>query len=204
MDTKDIEYQIKYFSRLAQYIDAGVSLKRTLECLADTFQDEEKEKIIKQKEEIEKGNTLSRILKEQNFDEASVKLVQAGEIGGVLDETSIKAAEYLKIKRKNSMLEEASVYDLFALLMESGAPILQILEVVPNYTSNAELSNALKDARVALRKGEILQDIVRKYPKIFNEPIGSYLAIGEEIGTLDVNLRKIADYLKAEAERVII
>ena len=76
------------FNQLAITIDAGIPLVLALQLVADSAEHEDSKKILLNvKETIEKGKTLADAMSEHPdfFDKYSVALVNAGEVGGILD-----------------------------------------------------------------------------------------------------------------------
>lgn len=100
--------EIVIFSRqFATMIDAGLPLVQCLDILANQQAHIGFKKILYEiKAEVESGSTFADALRKhpQVFDQLFVSLVQAGEIGGILDTIFVRIANYLekadKLKRK--------------------------------------------------------------------------------------------------------
>jgi type IV pilus assembly protein PilC len=84
-------------------------------------------------------------------------------------------------------------------LLASGVPILQALETVAGALDNEVISGAVLDARTAVREGERVGDPLER-SKLFPPMIIQMIAIGEETGTLDSMLEKVADFYESEVE----
>ena len=86
-----------------------------------------------------------------------------------------------------------------ATLMTSGVPILQALETVAGAVDNEVLSTAILDARTAVREGERLGEPLER-SKMFPPMVVQMISIGEETGSLDTMLSKVADFYEAEVD----
>ncbi len=87
-------------------------------------------------------------------------------------------------------------------LLESGVPILQALETVAGALDNEVLSSAVLDARAAVREGERLGEPLER-AKLFPPMVVQMISIGEETGSLDAMLAKVADFYESEADAAI-
>lgn len=84
-------------------------------------------------------------------------------------------------------------------LFSSSVPILQALSIVERVVENEVLGNVLKVSRSSLEKGESLTEPMRKH-WIFPPLVTQMIAIGEQTGSLDLMLGKVADFYEAEVE----
>ena len=89
-----------------------------------------------------------------------------------------------------------------ALLMESGTPILQAIEISGAVVSNKVYSNVLEKVYTDLRKGELLSTSLGKSGE-FPALIEQLVATGEESGRVDVLLRKAAEFYEREIRNVV-
>ena len=87
-------------------------------------------------------------------------------------------------------------------LMTSGVPILQALETVAGAVDNEVLSTAILDARTAVREGERLGEPLER-SKMFPPMVVQMISIGEETGSLDTMLAKVADFYEAEVDAML-
>lgn len=89
-----------------------------------------------------------------------------------------------------------------ATLLTSGVPILQSLETVAGSVANDILSDAILDARARVREGDVISEPLRK-SKMFPPMVIQMVAIGQESGSLDTMLSKIADFYDGEVDAAI-
>jgi len=89
-----------------------------------------------------------------------------------------------------------------ATLMTSGVPILQALETVAGAIDNAVLETAVLDARTAVREGQRLGEPLER-SKLFPPMVIQMISVGEETGSLDSMLNKVADFYEAEVDAML-
>lgn len=87
-------------------------------------------------------------------------------------------------------------------LLTSGVPILQALETVAGVVGNAVVSDAVLESRARIREGEKIADPLQK-SKMFPPMVVHMVSVGEESGSLDHMLNKIADFYENEVEMTI-
>lgn len=87
----------------------------------------------------------------------------------------------------------------FSTLLSSGVPILQALETVAGALDNAIISAALLDARNAIREGERIAEPLQR-SKLFPSMVLQMITIGEETGSLDSMLTKVAEFYESEVD----
>ena len=87
-------------------------------------------------------------------------------------------------------------------LLVSGVPILQALETVAGSVDNDIISDAILSARSAIREGEQIGDPLQR-SGLFPPMVIQMIAIGEETGSLDTMLSKIADFYEAEVDATL-
>lgn len=87
-------------------------------------------------------------------------------------------------------------------LLTSGVPILQAMETVSGTVGNAIMSDAVLDARARIREGDRIGDPLEQ-SKMFPPMVVHMIGVGEESGSLDYMLQKIADFYEAEVEATL-
>jgi type IV pilus assembly protein PilC len=86
-----------------------------------------------------------------------------------------------------------------SMLLRSGVPILQALEIVAETVNNRVVSNAIEDVQVSVREGESMAKPLAKHA-VFPPMVVQMLAVGEETGQVDTMLEKVAQFYDAEVE----
>jgi len=87
-------------------------------------------------------------------------------------------------------------------LLASGVEILKSIELVGRVTGNIIIENTLRETRDMIRQGQRLAEPLRE-SSLFPPMMVAMTAIGEESGSLDQMLGKLADFYEAEVEYVV-
>ncbi|MCS7301394.1 MAG: type II secretion system F family protein [Fimbriimonadales bacterium] len=87
-------------------------------------------------------------------------------------------------------------------LLASGVPILQAMETVAGVVGNAVVADAVIESRSRIREGEKIADPLQR-SKMFPPMVVHMVSVGEESGSLDHMLNKIADFYENEVEMTI-
>jgi type IV pilus assembly protein PilC len=89
-----------------------------------------------------------------------------------------------------------------SVLMRSGVPILQALDIVKETVNNATLSAAVQDVASSVKEGESIARPLERH-EVFPPMVVQMIAVGEETGALDTMLGKIADFYDQEVEATV-
>jgi type IV pilus assembly protein PilC len=87
-------------------------------------------------------------------------------------------------------------------LLTSGVPILQAMETVAGVVGNSVMSDAVYDARARIREGDQIGGPLEA-SKLFPPMVVHMISVGEESGSLDYMLAKIAEFYEAEVEATL-
>ena len=87
-------------------------------------------------------------------------------------------------------------------LLRSGVPLLEALEAANDVAENAVYSRLARDLSVALREGSSIAAALER-SSLFEGLFLQLLRVGEETGTLDVMLLRIADYYDLDVETAV-
>lgn len=87
-------------------------------------------------------------------------------------------------------------------LLTSGVPILQAMETVAGVVGNTIMSDAILDSRARIREGDRIGEPLEA-SKLFPPMVVHMIGVGEESGSLDYMLQKIADFYEAEVEATL-
>lgn len=130
----DLSLFCRQFSTM---IDAGVSLVRCLDVLADQSQSAKLRRIINDmRSEVEAGNTLSKAMAKYPtvFDNLFVGLIRAGEVGGVLEEALQRLSGFLEkdleLRRK---VQAAMTYPAIVSVLALGIVIFLVTFILPKF-----------------------------------------------------------------------
>jgi type IV pilus assembly protein PilC len=89
-----------------------------------------------------------------------------------------------------------------ASLYASAVPVLQSLSIAEKVVGNLVISKYLRDSQDSLRRGRSLSEPLRK-AWVFPPLVSQMIAIGEETGSLDEMLGKIADFYEKDVENMV-
>ncbi|OAT74355.1 type II secretion system F family protein [Parageobacillus thermoglucosidasius] len=84
-------------------------------------------------------------------------------------------------------------------LFSSSVPILQALSIAENVVENEVIGKVMRQARDSLERGQSLAEPLKKH-WAFPPLVTQMIAIGEETGSLDAMLAKVADFYEAEVD----
>src|SRR5262249_13023257 len=130
----DLSVMCRQFSTM---VDAGVSLVRCLNVLAEQSPNPKlKRIIIDLQAEVEAGNTLSRAMQKypRVFSNLFVGLIRAGEVGGVLEESLQRLSDFLEkdveLRRK---VKSAMTYPTIVLVVALAIVIGLVTFILPKF-----------------------------------------------------------------------
>ncbi len=89
-----------------------------------------------------------------------------------------------------------------ALLMESGTPILQAIEIAAAVVNNKLYSGCLEKAYSNLRQGELLSASL-EHTGVFPPLVTQLVSTGEESGRVDELMRKAAEFYEREIRNIV-
>ncbi len=115
------------------------------------------------------------------------------------DKFKLKVPVFGKLNHKVAL---ARFSRTLGTLLTSGVPILQALETVAGTVSNVVMSDAIMEARARIREGDRIGDPLVK-SKLFPPMVVQMISIGEESGSLDAMLSKIADFYEDEVDAAL-
>jgi type IV pilus assembly protein PilC len=87
----------------------------------------------------------------------------------------------------------------FSTLMHAGVPILGALDIVGDTAGNVVISRAVASVKESVRQGTGMAKPLGEHP-VFPPMVVQMIAVGEDTGSLDTMLRKIADFYDEEVE----
>ncbi len=99
-------------------------------------------------------------------------------------------------------VEIASFSRTLASLLSSGVPMLQALETLERTTSNSVYASVIKDSYDNVRKGGTLSEQMKE-SKEFPAMAVKMTAVGEEAGSLDKMLSKVADFYEMSVDYAV-
>ena len=89
-----------------------------------------------------------------------------------------------------------------SVLLRSGVPILESLEITADTVNNAVLGEAIKDVQSGVKSGDTVAHPLANHPS-FPPMVTQMMAVGEETGALDEMLEKVASFFDQEVESLV-
>ncbi len=117
----------------------------------------------------------------------------------VADRIKLKIPVFGKLHHKVCMARFART---MGTLLTSGVPILQAMETVSGTVGNSIMADAVLDARARIREGDRIGDPLEQ-SRLFPPMVVHMIGVGEESGSLDYMLQKIADFYESEVEAML-
>ncbi|MDQ1371010.1 MAG: type pilus assembly protein PilC, partial [Acidimicrobiaceae bacterium] len=90
----------------------------------------------------------------------------------------------------------------FGVLLRSGVPILEALEITKETAGNTVVARGLEDVQAGVKMGEPIARPLEAH-KVFPPMVTQMIAVGEESGALDTLLEKIATFYDQEVEATV-
>jgi type IV pilus assembly protein PilC len=115
------------------------------------------------------------------------------------DWLKLKAPVFGKLNHKIAL---ARFSRTMSTLMSSGVSILSAMEIVAGALDNEIVADAVMGARAAIREGEPIGDPLDR-SGLFPPMVVQMISIGEETGSLDQMLEKVADFYEAEVDATL-
>jgi type II secretory pathway component PulF len=107
-----------------------------------------------------------------------------------LDEIKIRVPVWGDLSKK---VEIARLTRTLAALLSSGVPMLQALQVTEKTIDLAPMANIVNKVGTAVSKGKSISESLKESGQFPVMPI-HMIAVGEDTGTLETMLNKIADF----------
>ncbi|WP_105033365.1 type II secretion system F family protein [Cryobacterium aureum] len=114
----------------------------------------------------------------------------------MLDPLRLKVPVFGPLQKKISV---ARFSRNFANMLGAGVPILQALKIVGETSGNWAIENALTQVAEGVRRGQSISEPLQEHA-IFPAMVTQMIAVGEDAGTLEMMLDKIADFYDQEAQ----
>jgi type IV pilus assembly protein PilC len=117
----------------------------------------------------------------------------------IWDRVKLRMPIFGKLVHKTALTRFAST---LAVLMRSGVPILESLEITSQTVNNEVLSEAVKDVQSGVKQGESMAKPLATH-SVFPPMVTQMIAVGEETGAVDTMLDKIGEFYDQEVEATV-
>jgi type IV pilus assembly protein PilC len=101
------------------------------------------------------------------------------------------------LKREKVKLKELAVLSRqLSVLIDAELPLIQSLSLLADQSKNQYFRRVLNEVKEDVEAGSTLHQALRKHPKVFDDLFCNMIASGEQSGSLDVMLRRLAEYIE--------
>jgi type IV pilus assembly protein PilC len=87
-------------------------------------------------------------------------------------------------------------------LVSSGVPILQAIEITGKSAGNVVIEHAMNAVQVSVKEGQTISEPLQSV-SVFPDMVVQMIAVGEETGSLDTMLQKVADFYEDEVNAAV-
>lgn len=115
--------------------------------------------------------------------------------GIVLKKISKKRHAFWKIKGRRITPANITIFTRqLATMLAAGIPLVQSLEIIIRSQHQPKLKDIVTQIKNDIEAGSTITQALRRHPRYFNELFCSLIDAGEQSGSLDIMLEKIASY----------
>ncbi len=125
-----------FTDQLSTLLSSGMPLERSLSVMIDLIDDERLRIMVEQvRDKVRGGGTLSDALEEQHvFTNMYTNMVRAGEMGGTLEVTLSRLADYMaRAKALKDSVVSAMIYPTILFFLAGGSLFVLLGKVVPSF-----------------------------------------------------------------------
>lgn len=147
------------------------------------------------------GRTIKGSIEAENLEQAKSQLKAKGYIVTDLEEQSLLQKDInLSFDPKPTPRDLAVFCRQFVSMSRAGVSILECLTLLREQTENKVLAKAIREVQAEVEKGESLASGLSKHPKIFSDLMVTTVNAGEQSGSLEVSLERMADQYEKSAK----
>ncbi|HCS49494.1 MAG TPA: hypothetical protein DIW61_15090 [Candidatus Aminicenantes bacterium] len=101
------------------------------------------------------------------------------------------------LKREKVRLKDLAIYSRqLSVLIDAELPLIQSLGILEEQQKNAYFKKVIKTVKDDVEAGSTLNQAKRKHPKAFDDLYCNLIASGEQSGSLDIMLRRLAEFIE--------
>src|SRR5207244_27997 len=130
---------------------------------------------------------------------AVAALRSKGVVATQVQEKKVKAAAPAKVGGKVKDKELAIFTRQFSVMIDSGLPIAQALNILSEQSESKTLRAVTTVISKDIESGSTLAESFRKYPRVFDDLFTNLIEAGESGGVLDIVLQRLSGYIEKAA-----
>jgi type IV pilus assembly protein PilC len=116
-----------------------------------------------------------------------------------IDRVKLKLPVFGGLFHKTALARFSST---LSILLQSGVPILQSLDIVAETVNSTVVSRAVQDVQGSVKEGESIAKPLGRH-QVFPPMVVQMLAVGEETGSVDTMLHKVAEFYESEVKATV-
>src|SRR5450756_960496 len=190
-----------FTSQLGTMLNAGLSITKSLDVQSKQLSNKKLRMITEDlKKKVESGLPLSTAMTDYPgaFSTLYTSMVMSGEGSGNLGNSLLKMATFLEreaeLKRK---IKSATSYPL--IVISASVPLISCLEMVGGTMGNSIVSATIDRVIDSIKSGTALSAAMAE-TQFFTPMVIQMTAVGEESGSLETMLGKVATFYQAEVD----
>lgn len=149
--------------------------------------DQNSNKVVKSSIQADSENAAAKLLISQGFIPLNIK--EQSEEGGII----------AKLKGRITTKDKVVFTRQLATLIGAGLPLAQALHTATEQTENKKLQGIIQDITASVEGGKTLSESFAKFPEVFDAVFLALVSAGENSGTLDDSLQRIANQQEKDA-----
>ena len=151
--------------------------------------------IVTKEGKKKKGNVEA-----DSIDKARTALkAEAGMIVSVKEASLLNKDIDINIGKKKASVRDLSVFcRQFNSILKAGVSVIEALDMLSQQTENKKLAGAIMETKASVEKGETLSNAMRKQGEMFPEMLLNMVAAGEQSGSLEKSLSRMAVHFEKE------
>ena len=101
------------------------------------------------------------------------------------------------LQSRKVSLKDISLYSRqLSVLIDAELPLIQSLNILSEQSKNKHFKQVIQDIREDVEAGSSLNQAKKKFPRVFDNLYCNLIASGEQSGSLDVMLKRLAEYFE--------
>lgn len=101
------------------------------------------------------------------------------------------------LTKEKVRLKELAIFSRqLSVLIDAELPLIQSLSILEEQQKNKYFKGVISTIKADVEAGSTLNQSLRKHPKVFDDLYCNLVASGEQSGSLDVMLRRLAEYIE--------
>ncbi len=147
------------------------------------------------------GKALKGSIEAESIEAATALLKAKGYIVTDINEQSILNKDInISFDKKPTPRDLAVFCNQFVAMSRAGVSILECLNLLREQTENKPLAKAIRETQAEVEKGETLANGLKQHPKIFSDLMITTVNAGEQSGSLEIALERMAAQYEKSAK----